>query len=94
MVSMKTIMKKKSTITPASFTALFRNQPVVPMMPYVNAPVAFPAASTAAPKPQPLLSTERPGPKRRVPARRHGTIPPVAPTNSEAIDPEGKTPKG
>src|SRR5215475_5645215 len=61
-VSMKTIIKKKSTITPASFTALFRNHPVVPMMPYVKAPVALPAASITAPDPQPLLSTYKPGP--------------------------------
>src|SRR5262245_10736394 len=61
-VSMTTIIKTKRTIAPSSFTSLFRNHPVVPMMPYVNAPVAFPAASTTAPNPQPLLSTDKPGP--------------------------------
>src|SRR6266403_2055268 len=62
-VSMNTIMKKNSAMTATSFTPPLRNQPVVPMMPYVNAPVAFPAASTAAPSPQPPFRTERPGPR-------------------------------
>ncbi len=61
-VSINTIMKKNSTITATSLTAPVKNQPFIPMRPYVNAPVAFPAASTAAPKPQPSLSTDRPGP--------------------------------
>src|SRR5712692_5292364 len=61
-VSIKTIMKKKSTMTPASLTAPLRNQPVVPMMPYVNAPVRAPAASVTAPKPHPPFSTDKPGP--------------------------------
>src|SRR5438046_805179 len=61
-VSINTIMKKKSTITAASFTTPLRNQPVVPRSPYVYAPVAFPAASTAAPMPIPPFNTDRPGP--------------------------------
>src|ERR1041384_417734 len=62
-VSMNTIMKKKSAITPTSPTVPLRNQPFKPIRPYVNAPVALPAASTAAPKPQPSFNTESPGPR-------------------------------
>src|SRR5262245_3798315 len=61
-VSMNTIMKKKSTMTPTSFTPLPRKNPFVPRSPYVKAPVALPAASVAAPMPMPLFSTESPGP--------------------------------
>src|SRR5207245_10905096 len=61
--SLNTSMKKNSTITPVSPTALFKNQPFNPIRPYVNAPVALPAASTTAPRPQPSASTESPGPR-------------------------------
>src|SRR2546426_3289773 len=61
-VSMNTIMKKKIARTPTSPTALVRKNPFVPRIPYVNAPVALPAASVAAPKPMPPFRTERPGP--------------------------------
>src|SRR5712691_1787926 len=62
-VSINTIIKKNSTITPVSPTALLKNQPFKPIRPYVNAPVALPAASTTAPRPQPSASTESPGPR-------------------------------
>src|SRR5438093_11774903 len=62
-VSMNTIIKKNSTITPVSPTALLKNQPFNPITPYVNAPVALPAASTAAPRPHPSASTDNPGPR-------------------------------
>src|SRR5215471_18164487 len=62
-VSMNTIMKKKSTITATSLTELPKKKPLVPINPYVNAPVALPAASTAAPRPRPPFKAERPGPK-------------------------------
>src|SRR5215831_20570187 len=61
-VSMKTIMKKKIASTDTSATSGLRNQPLRPISPYVKAPVAAPAESTAAPRPQPWFSTARPGP--------------------------------
>src|SRR5262245_33143422 len=61
-VSMNTIMKKKSAITATSLTAPPRKNPFNPISPYVKAPVALPAASVAAPRPHPLFSVESPGP--------------------------------
>src|ERR1700741_4800995 len=62
-VSMNTIMKKKSTITATSLTTPLRKKPFVPKSPYVYAPVAWPAASTAAPRPRPPFKTDSPGPR-------------------------------
>src|ERR1051325_7190650 len=62
-VSIKTIMKKKSTMTDTSPTAVPRKNPFVPMIPYLNAPVSAPAASLTAPRPQPSVKTESPGPR-------------------------------
>src|ERR1700704_2138477 len=62
-VSMNTIMKKKSVITPTSLTAPFRKKPLRPMMRYEKAPGRAPAASVAAPSPPPPFSTAVPGPR-------------------------------
>src|SRR5262245_53199065 len=56
-VSMNTIMKKKSAITLTSSTPA-RQKPLVPSSPYLNTPGAL----GSAPMPMPLLRMATPGP--------------------------------
>src|SRR5262245_43113999 len=55
-VSMNTIMKKKSASTLTSSKPA-RHQPLVPMIPYLKTP-----AVAVSPNPQPELRSDRPGP--------------------------------
>ena len=90
-VSMNTIMKKNSANTPVSPTDAAEEPPLRSHQPVGVRAGGVAGCVNSGAEADPAVQHGQPWPERRVPARCHRSVEPIAPTDCETVDPEGET---